>query len=69
MGLRPAPPSAEVLIASHSFTQDIPHAGGEQVRMNLWLDGGVPPSDLQPVEVIIDHFTFSGDAPDTGYAP
>jgi hypothetical protein len=68
MGLRSPPPPDEALIASHSFTEGIPQPGGEQVRMNLWLDGGVPPTDFQPVEVIIAEFHFSGDPGATGTA-
>jgi hypothetical protein len=62
MGLRSSPPSADALIASQTFTEGIPQPGGEQVRINLWLDGGLPPTDLQPVEVVIDRFQFLGDA-------
>ena len=32
--------------------------GGENPRINLWLNEGTPPSDGQPVEVVIEAFEF-----------
>lgn len=49
---------AGALVASHTFTQAIPDPGGEQVRINLWLDRGRPPTNLQAAEVVIDRFEF-----------
>jgi hypothetical protein len=37
---------------------DIPPAGDENARINLWLLNGMPPSDGQEVEVIIKSFEF-----------
>ncbi|MCE7986310.1 MAG: hypothetical protein DYG89_34485 [Caldilinea sp. CFX5] len=37
---------------------DIPPAGGETPRINLWLFGHQPPSNGQAVEVIVESFTF-----------
>jgi hypothetical protein len=34
----------------------VPVAGGENARMNLWLFGGRPPLDGQPVEVVFERF-------------
>jgi hypothetical protein len=56
-------PSDDAIIASHVFTDGIPQPGGEQVRMNLWLDGGRAPSDGQTVEVVVAGFQFSPDSP------
>ena len=38
---------------------DAPRPGGENVRLNLWLSGGAPPTDGQEVEVIADSFAFA----------
>lgn len=46
-------------IMSWAYTgADIPPAGDEQVRINLWLFRGAPPSDGQETEVVIDAFSF-----------
>jgi hypothetical protein len=37
---------------------DVPPAGGENARMNLWMFRGEPPADGRPVEVIISDFSF-----------
>ncbi|MEX0324413.1 MAG: glycoside hydrolase family 16 protein [Puniceicoccaceae bacterium] len=37
---------------------DIPVPGDEQVRMNLWLVNGLPPTDGQEVEIVISRFAF-----------
>ncbi len=38
---------------------DVPPAGDETPRMNLWLPGGRPPTDGRPVEVVVRSFTFT----------
>ena len=38
---------------------DVPVAGGETPRMNLWLYRGSAPTDGQPVEVILERFTHT----------
>lgn len=40
--------------------EGIPRAGDETVHLNLWLYRGVPPSDGNEVEVIIQSFEFDG---------
>lgn len=40
------------------FGQGAPSAGGENVRINLWLFGGQPPSNGQPVELVITSFDW-----------
>jgi hypothetical protein len=50
----PGPP-----IREHTFTQDVPRAGDENARINLWLLAGKAPSNDQQVEVIISKFEFS----------
>lgn len=39
--------------------KDLPKAGGENVRINLWLFGGQPPSENKAVEVIVQKFVFA----------
>jgi hypothetical protein len=47
-------------IAATTYTgTDVPPTGDERVRLNLWLFGGAAPTDGQPVEVIVDSFTFT----------
>lgn len=46
----------------HSYAyagSDVPPSGDERVRLNLWLFNGAAPLDGQPVEVIIESFTFT----------
>ena len=38
---------------------DVPQPGGENARMNLWLFRGMPPSNGQPIEVVVHGFTFT----------
>jgi len=39
--------------------RDVPKPGDERTRINLWLDGGAPPTDGNEVEVVLSGFTFS----------
>lgn len=56
---RNAPPGPADAIESWTYTgSDIPPAGGENARINLWLLDGKPPSDGQEVEVVIESFVF-----------
>jgi len=53
----PSKPNAPAVIQQHSFDQDIPTAGGENARINLWLfDRGQPLNGLR--EVVIRSFKF-----------
>ncbi|RJR29406.1 MAG: hypothetical protein C4576_35375 [Desulfobacteraceae bacterium] len=47
------------LIQEHTFSRNIPPAGGENPRINLWLFRGWPPEKGQEVEVTIESFEFS----------
>lgn len=38
---------------------DVPKAGNERTRMNLWLNGGSAPTDGAEVEVVLSGFTFT----------
>lgn len=54
------PPDPGAPLATWSYTgADIPPAGAENARINLWLMDGAPPSDAQPVEVIVAAFAFT----------
>lgn len=46
------------IIQQHAFTQDIPEAGDENARINLWLLNGDPPMDSNEVELVISRFEF-----------
>jgi hypothetical protein len=47
-------------IASYRYVgADVPVPGGENARINLWLDRGAAPTDGQAVEILFDSFTFT----------
>lgn len=57
-GLNINPP--DTIYQSWNFTgNSVPHHSKENVRMNLWLFNGIPPSNMQEAEVIIYDFSFS----------
>ena len=41
---------------------NVPRAGAENVRLNLWLFGGIPPASGNPVEVLFTQFSFVASA-------
>lgn len=54
-----SPPNGESLINAWIYKGDyIPTPGMENVRINLWLSNGNPPSDGKEVEVVIKYFKF-----------
>lgn len=55
------------LIASYVFTNAaaVPQSGDENVRLNLWLVRGNPPTDNNEVEVVIRSFNFVPLGPPT----
>lgn len=53
----PAPASSNI-ISSWVYTNTVPPAGDENVRLNFWLSGGRPPGDGNEVEVIVRDFRF-----------
>lgn len=54
-----AEPDPAALIESWVYDgDDVPPPGNENVRFNLWLNGGNPPTDGQAVEVVISDFAF-----------
>lgn len=53
------PPSSNSTNAIWTFSgTDVPQAGGENFRMNLWLNSGAAPSDGEAMEIIISRFVF-----------
>lgn len=51
-------PASSNLLQTWNCALGIPPAGGEQVRINLWLNQGNAPINGQPVEVILSKFEF-----------
>ncbi len=52
-------PAQDNAMATWTYTgAGVPPVGLVNARINLWLLDGAPPSDGQPVEVIIDSFTY-----------
>lgn len=55
----PLPPDDPSVIESWLYTgNDIPPCGKENVRINLWLYNGIPPSDGKEAEIVIKKFEF-----------
>lgn len=53
-----SPGSGEVIATWAYEGADLPPAGQTQIRINLWLQNGTPPSDGQSLEVVITSFSF-----------
>lgn len=53
-----ATPAASNILRSWSCTLGIPPAGGENMRLNFWLNKGNPPTNGQEAEVVISRFEF-----------
>ncbi|MSU56822.1 MAG: hypothetical protein EXS35_01320 [Pedosphaera sp.] len=51
-------PAASNIISAWTYTNTVPPAGDENVRLNLWLYQGSAPTDANEVEVIIRNFRF-----------
>jgi len=55
--VQPAP--ADVIQSwTYTHQQGIPRRGREKARLNLWLTGGLPPSNAQEREVVVNRFEF-----------
>jgi hypothetical protein len=55
-----APARSRRPLATWTYTgADILPASAGNARINLWLLNGAPPSDAQPVEVIVTAFAFT----------
>ncbi len=54
-------PSPADIISTWTYSLDVPSSGDENVRINLWLFNGQPPSDNQEPEFIIKNFRFVPD--------
>jgi hypothetical protein len=53
-----AAPYPANVISNWTYNLTTPQAGDENVRFNLWLVNGQPPTDNQEVEVILKSFQF-----------
>jgi hypothetical protein len=51
-------PAAPNVISNWNYTLAVPQSGDENVRINLWLVNGTPPTDNHEVEFIIKSFQF-----------
>ena len=51
-------PNPTNVIATWSYALTVPQTGDENVRLNLWLVSGNPPTDNQETEVILKNFQF-----------
>ena len=60
------PTTPGTIIAEHLFDTDIPHPGGEQTRINLWLNGGAAPLADGGLEAIVGSFEFSPPTSNSG---
>lgn len=69
LGSAPSPDPADEIATWEYAGGDVPPAGEESTRINLWLYGGSPPSDGQPVEVIIESFEYSFDSVRINFQP
>lgn len=47
------------LIHQHLFTEGVSEPGAENVRINLWLFRGFPPSTGKPIDIVIERFEFT----------
>jgi hypothetical protein len=63
------PPSPVTTIAERVFDTGVPHPGGEQTRMNLWLNGGAAPLADGGLEAIVSSFEFSPPTPNSANGP
>jgi hypothetical protein len=52
-------PASSNVIRTWTYTAFMPRTGDENVRLNLWLNNGTPPTDNHEVEVIVKSFTFA----------
>jgi hypothetical protein len=59
-GAYSASPASSNRLASWVFTNaaEVPQSGDENVRLNLWLQNGQPPSDGNEAEVVLQSFQF-----------
>ncbi len=56
-GYSPSPPLAAI-ITNWTYTLTVPQSGDENVRINLWLFNGSPPTDQQEAEIVLKSFEF-----------
>ncbi|MHC4064002.1 MAG: LamG domain-containing protein [Planctomycetota bacterium] len=48
------------VVSAWTYTgQGVPRPGNENVRINLWLDGGKPPQSGKPAELVVTKFAYA----------
>jgi hypothetical protein len=57
-GHAPTATDPSLRIASKTFPQGVPQAGGENARMNLWLFESNAPTNRRDVEIVVTRFEF-----------
>jgi hypothetical protein len=57
-GLNATPPDPSYIIQQDTLSNGIPVPGGENARINLWLNNGSAPTNGQSLEIIINRFEF-----------
>ncbi len=60
VSFRSAGPTGQAVANWDYCGPDVPTAGDERTRVNLWLHGGAPPADGAEVELVLDAFIFTG---------
>ena len=50
--------ASQVLLGEFRVTANVPAAGGENARINLWLNRGQPPTVTHSIEITVDSFEF-----------
>lgn len=60
VSFRSAGPTGQAVASWDYRGPDVPTAGDERTRVNLWLHGGAPPADGAEVELVLDAFNFTG---------
>ena len=51
-------PAPGNVISNWTYTLTVPQSGDENIRINLWLFNGAPPTNNQEVELILKSFEF-----------
>lgn len=59
VSFRSATAAGQTISAWNYAGRNVPRAGNERTRMNLWLNGGAPPTNGAEVEVVLSGFRFT----------
>ncbi len=63
-GIQKAQPFDSLIFEWNYFGQHFTQPGNENIRINLWLQSGLAPSDSQEQEIVISGFTYIPENPD-----